>query len=40
LYTITLTSNEVISVPQIDVATGETLTQWLAANSNISLDRE
>lgn len=40
LYTITLTSNEVISVPQIDVATGQTLTAWLAANSNISLDRE
>lgn len=40
LYTITLTSNETISVPQLDVATGETLTQWLAANSNISLDRE
>lgn len=40
LYTITLTSNETISVPQIDVAAGETLTQWLAANSNIGLDRE
>jgi hypothetical protein len=40
LYTITLTSNEVISVPQIDVATGQTLTAWLAANSNITLDRE
>lgn len=40
LYTITLTSNETISVPQIDVAAGETLAQWLAANSNIGLDRE
>lgn len=40
LYTITLTSNEQISVPQIDVAPGETLAQWLAANTNIGLDRE
>lgn len=40
LYTITLTSNETISVPQIDVAPGQTLTAWLAANSNIGLDRE
>lgn len=38
LYTITLTSNETISVPQVDV-TG-TLTSWLAANTNISIDRE
>ena len=38
LYTITLTSNEVISVPQIDVTS--TLTAWLAANSDISIDRE
>ena len=40
LYTITLTSNESISVPQIDVSAGETLAQWLAANTNIGLDRE
>jgi hypothetical protein len=38
LYTLTLTSNEVISVPQIDVTS--TLTAWLAANSDISIDRE
>jgi hypothetical protein len=38
LYTITLTSNEVISVPQVAVST--TLTAWLAANSDISIDRE
>ena len=38
LYTITLTSNSTISVPQMDI-TG-TLTAWLAANSNISVDRE
>lgn len=38
LYTLTLTSSNVISVPQIDVTT--TLTAWLAANSNISIDRE
>jgi hypothetical protein len=40
LYTITLTSNETISVPQMDVAPGQTLTAWLAANTNITLDRE
>jgi hypothetical protein len=38
LYTLTLTSNEVISVPQVAVST--TLTAWLAANSDISIDRE
>lgn len=38
LYTITLTSNSTISVPQMAV-TG-TLSAWLAANSNITLDRE
>ena len=38
LYTLTLTSNESISVPQIAVST--TLTAWLAANSNITIDRE
>jgi hypothetical protein len=38
LYTLTLTSSNVISVPQIDVTT--TLTAWLAANSNITIDRE
>ena len=38
LYTLTLTSNEAISVPQIAVNT--TLTAWLAANSDITLDRE
>ena len=40
LYTITLTSNETISVPQMDVASNQTLTAWLAANTNITLDRE
>ena len=38
LYTITLTSNSTISVPQMSVSS--TLTAWLAANSNIGLDRE
>lgn len=38
LYTITLTSNSTISVPQMAV-TG-TLNAWLTANSNITLDRE
>ena len=38
LYTLTLTSNEAISVPQMSVST--TLTAWLAANSNIGIDRE
>lgn len=38
LYTITLTSNSTISVPEMDI-TG-TLTSWLAANSNIGIDRE
>ena len=38
LYTITLTSNSTISVPEMDITT--TLSSWLAANSNIGLDRE
>lgn len=38
LYTITLTSQEQKSVPQMDITT--TFTAWLAANSNIALDRE
>ena len=38
LYNLTLTSQEQRSVPQIAVDT--TLTAWLAANSNITLDRE
>jgi hypothetical protein len=38
LYTITLTSNSTISVPQ--VAVSSTLTAWLLANSNITIDRE
>ena len=38
LYTITLTSNSTISVPQMAVS--GTLTAWLGANSNISVDRE
>ena len=38
LYTITLTSNSTISVPQMSVSS--TLTAWLAANSNIAIDRE
>lgn len=38
LYTLTLTSNSTISVPQMSVSS--TLTAWLAANSNIGLDRE
>ena len=38
LYTLTLTSQEQRSVPQMSVDT--TLTAWLAANSNITLDRE
>jgi hypothetical protein len=38
LYTLTLTSNEVISVPE--VAVSSTLTAWLSSNSNITIDRE
>lgn len=38
LYTITLTSNSTISVPQMAVS--GTLNAWLTANSNITLDRE
>lgn len=38
LYTLTLTSSNVISVPQIAVTS--TLTAFLAANTNITLDRE
>lgn len=38
LYTITLTSNSTISVPQMAVS--GTLTAWLAANTNIGIDRE
>lgn len=38
LYTITLTSNSTISVPQMAVSS--TLTAWLGANSNIGIDRE
>ena len=38
LYNLTLTSQEQKSVPQIAVNT--TLTAWLAANTNITLDRE
>jgi hypothetical protein len=38
LYSITLTSNSTISVPQMAVS--GTLTAWLAANSNITIDRE
>jgi hypothetical protein len=38
LYTLTLTSNSTISVPQMSVSS--TLTAWLAANSNIAIDRE
>jgi hypothetical protein len=38
LYTITLTSNSTISVPQVAVDT--TLSAWLLANSNITIDRE
>lgn len=38
LYTLTLTSNEVISVPE--VAVSSTLNAWLNANSNITIDRE
>jgi hypothetical protein len=38
LYSLTLTSNSTISVPEMNVST--TLTAWLAANSNISIDRE
>jgi hypothetical protein len=38
LYTLTLTSSNVISVPEIAVST--TLTAFLAANTNITLDRE
>lgn len=38
LYTLTLTSNSTISVPEMNVST--TLNAWLTANSNITLDRE
>jgi hypothetical protein len=38
LYSLTLTSNSTISVPEMSVST--TLTAWLAANSNILIDRE
>jgi hypothetical protein len=38
LYTLTLTSNSTISVPEMNVST--TLNAWLNANSNITLDRE
>jgi hypothetical protein len=38
LYTLTLTSSNVISVPEVAVST--TLTAFLAANTNITLDRE
>ena len=38
LYTLTLTSNSTISVPEMNVSS--TLTAWLAANSNIGIDRE
>lgn len=38
LYTLTLTSSNVISVPEIAVST--TLTAFLAAETNISIDRE
>lgn len=38
LYTLTLTGNESISIPEMDITT--TLTAWLAANSNIGIDRE
>jgi hypothetical protein len=38
LYTLTLTSNSTISVPEIAVSS--TLTAWLAANSNIGINRE
>jgi hypothetical protein len=38
LYTLTLTGNESISIPEMDITT--TLTAWLAANSNIAIDRE
>jgi hypothetical protein len=38
LYTINLTSNSTISVPQVAVDT--TLSAWLLANSNITIDRE
>lgn len=39
LYTLTLTSNEAISVPTLGDVTS-TLTAWLAAYSNIGIDRE
>jgi hypothetical protein len=38
LYTITLTSSNTLSVPEIAVST--TLTAFLAANTNITIDRE
>lgn len=38
LYTLTLTSSNVVSVPEVAVAT--TLTAYLAANTNITIDRE
>lgn len=39
LYTLTLTSNEAISVPTLGDLTS-TLTAWLGAYSNIGIDRE
>jgi hypothetical protein len=38
LYTITLTSSNTLSVPEVAVIT--TLTAFLAANTNITIDRE
>ena len=38
LYTITLTSSNTISVPEMNVLT--TLTAWIAANTNMTIDRE
>ena len=38
LFTITLTSSNTISVPEMNVST--TLTAWIAANTNMTIDRE
>lgn len=38
LYTLTLTSSNVVSVPEVAVST--TLTAFLGANTNITIDRE
>jgi hypothetical protein len=38
LYTLTLTSSNTISVPEIDITT--TLTAFLAAATNTTIDRE